>query len=94
MEMANAFEFRQRRSSKGNGGTATVDEDYDGGAGEMAEIDGNSDRRNLVLPNYSTKAELNGLEGGKVYMVEVKILVEILINIFIIILVIRNGGFK
>jgi hypothetical protein len=74
MEMANAFEFRQRRSSKGNGGTTTVDEDYDGGAGEMAEIDGNSEeRKNLVLPNYSTKAELNGLEGGQVYMVEVGI---------------------
>lgn len=37
MEMANAFEFRQRRSSPKDKG-ATVDEDYDGGAAEMAEM--------------------------------------------------------
>lgn len=71
-ELARAFELRQRRSSSSTKDGTPLDEDYDGGtAAEMTTLDAETGKKKtLILPSYSTNAELNGLERFQVYMVE------------------------
>uniref|UniRef100_A0A183BJU0 Fibronectin type-III domain-containing protein n=1 Tax=Globodera pallida TaxID=36090 RepID=A0A183BJU0_GLOPA len=72
-ELAKAFELRQRRHSNQKN---TADDDYEGLLGE--EIDGDEFglKRSIVLPSYSTKAELAGLEPGHFYIAELYASVE------------------